>query len=210
MNILSQWTFKLCDIWHYFFSTSTESNRWFWGWSLKFWGVYTRGSVLWAIALCQKMQNFTFLHFQQLHEYKRELSAFYTCHEKERWSENSHAWKKSSMDFERHFYCFGYLRATLLQIPPQYMDNSLSGAHSFFTYFRWRWSLDLQVSAMTQSKFCVKPCGLNSTDLLWKHLRSCWATEELKICPGRCRWSWLTQDCTLNYRHHVDHEKWFY
>lgn len=120
----------------------------------------------------------------------------------------SHAWKKLTMDFKMHFYCFEYLRAALLQIPTQCTDNSLSGIHSYFTYFHGRWSLDVQVSAMTQSKYCVKPSRLYSTDLPWKHLRSWWANEELKICPRRCRWSCLTQDYTLDYNHHVDHEKW--
>lgn len=53
-----------------------KGNRCFWSWNLKFWGVYTRGSVLWAIAHLQEMQNFTFLHFQQLHEHKQETFCF--------------------------------------------------------------------------------------------------------------------------------------
>lgn len=120
---------------------------------------------------------------------------------------NSHTWKKPTMEFKMDFYCFEYLREALLQIPSQYTANSLS-VHSYFTYFHGRQPLDVPVSAMTQSKYCAKPCRLNSSDLLWKHLRSFWAAEELKICPGRCRWSWLTQDYTLDYSCRVDHEKW--
>lgn len=81
---------------------------------------------------------------------------------------NSHTWviKKPTVDIKVHFYCFEHPRAALLQIPSHYMEFSLSGVHFYFTYFYRPWSLHVQVSAMTQSKYCVKPCRLNSIDLL--------------------------------------------
>lgn len=88
------------------------------------------------------------------------------------------------------------------------MDNFLSGVHSYFTYFYRRWSLDVQISTMTQSKYCINPCRLNSTELIWKQLRSHWAAEEMEICPEVCRWSRLSQDCTLDYSYHVEHNEW--
>lgn len=50
-------------------------------------GLHQRFSSMSHCPLLQEVQNFTFLQFQHYVNTNRKLSAFYTCHEKERWSE---------------------------------------------------------------------------------------------------------------------------
>lgn len=104
-----------------------------------------------------------------------------------------------------HFYCSEHLRAALFCKSHLCIRIILSlvlipTLHIFIGDDLWMYT--------SQSKHCIKSCRLNSTDSIWKHFRSCWAGEELKIWPEGCRWSWVTQDCTLDYSYQVNHKGW--